>query len=185
MSIRSAEFEVQADGTVVGKIIVSQSATIIRGRVDSLGNLEARSNESQDIYTLKANLNQFGKITLTSREQLNTGGTRSYSQTNMQGNLTRIKKISRQDSPITKNLSELVVEQPNSFFEKAFSAETVKVVVEKNDLFEIYHLQMMGGAENTERGFYFSIARQKNSEQKSWKIDNIRALNYVEKNEKL
>lgn len=178
-----AEFVVQSDGTVIGKIIVSQTTTNIRGSVDSLGNLEARSNESSIIYTLKANLNQGGKITLTSREQVNLGGIQNNSQSYMQGNFTRIEKSSAQDSSINANKSELVIEQPNPFFEKVFTANAIKVIVEKNDLFQIYHLQMMGGADNTERGFYFSIARPKGSAQKTWKIDNIRAINYVEKNE--
>ncbi len=177
------EFEVRSDGGVVGKIVVSQTTTNFRGSVDSLGNLEATSNESLTTYTLKANLSQIGKITLASREQVNTGGTRSYSQSNMQGNLTRVEKTSAHNSAIHKNISELVIEQPNPFFEKTFTTDSNKVIVEKNDFFQIYHLQMMGGADNTERGFYFSIARPKGSAQKSWKIDNIRALNYVEKNE--
>jgi hypothetical protein len=174
-----AEFEVKSDGTVVGKIIVSQTTTNIRGKVNSLGNLEATSNESPNSYTLKANLNQVGKITLTRREQVNTGGIRSYSQSIMQGNLTRIDK----NSSINTNKSELVIEQPNPFFEKIFTAKTTNVIVQKNDLFQIFHLQMTGGADNTERGFYFSIARPRDSTQKNWKIDNIRSLNYVEKNE--
>ncbi|MEK7723652.1 MAG: hypothetical protein AAB336_04835 [Acidobacteriota bacterium] len=115
------EFEVQSDGTVVGKIIVSQSATNIRGSVDSLGNLEATSNGSLTTYTLKANLNQGGKITLTSREQVNLGGTQNNSQSYMQGNFTRVEKSSAQDSAIHKNISELVIEQPNSFFEKVLT----------------------------------------------------------------
>jgi hypothetical protein len=174
-----AEFEVKSDGTVVGKIIVSQTTTNIRGKADSLGNLEATSNESPNSYTLKANLNQVGKVTLTRREQVNTGGIRSYSQSIMQGNLTRIDK----NSSINTNKSELVIEQPNPFFEKIFTAKTINVIVQKNDLFQIFHLQMTGGADNTERGFYFSIARPRDSTQKNWKIDNIRSLNYVEKNE--
>jgi hypothetical protein len=173
------EFEVESDGTVFGKIIVSRTTTNIRGKVDSLGNLEATSNESPNSYTVKANLDQVGKITLTSREQVNTGGIRSFSQSNMQGNLTRIDK----NSSINTNKSELVIEQPNPFFEKVFTAKTINVIVEKNDLLQIYHLQMMGGADNTERGFYFSIARQRDSAQKNWKIENIRSLNYIEKNE--
>ena len=175
----TVEFEVRSDGTVIGKIIVSQTTTNIRGTVDSLGNLEATSNESPNTYTLKANLTQVGKITLSSREQVNTGSNRSYSQSIMQGNLTRVEK----DAAIGNNISELEIDQPNPFFEKVFSNATVKVIVEKTDLFNIYHLQMMGGADNTERGFYFSIARPRDSAQKTWKIDNIRHLNYVEKNE--
>lgn len=173
------EFEVRSDGTLVGKIIVSQSTTNIRGTVDSLGNLEATSDESPTTYTLKANLTQIGKITLSSREQVNTGDNRSYSQSIMQGNLTRVEK----EFTIHNNISELEIDQPNPFFEKVFSNATVKVIVEKSELFNIYHLQMMGGADNTERGFYFSIARPRDSAQKTWKIDNIRHLNYVEKNE--
>ncbi|MEK7723322.1 MAG: hypothetical protein AAB336_03160, partial [Acidobacteriota bacterium] len=61
--------------------------------------------------------------------------------------------------------------------------ETVNVIIEKSELFQIYHLQMMGGGDNSERGFYFSIARPRDSAQKSWKVENIRVLNYVEKNE--
>ncbi len=178
-----AEFEVQSNGTVIGKIIFNQSTTNIRGSVDSLGNLEATSNESPNTYTLKANLNQIGKITLSSREQVNTGDTRSFSQSYMQGNLNRIDKSAAQSASIQSDKSELVIEQPNPLFEKEFSTESIKVIVEKNDLFQIYHLQMMGGAENTERGFYFSIARPRDSAQKIWKIDNIRNLNYVEKTE--
>ncbi len=173
------EFEVQLNGTVFGKLVVSQTTTNIRGSVDSLGNLEATSDESPNIYTLKANLNRIGKITLSSRKQVNTGGTRSYSQSNMQGNLIRVEK----NVATNTNQSELQIDQPNPFFEKVFSNATVKVIVEKSDLFNIYHLEMMGGADNTERGFYFSIARPRDSAQKSWKIDNIRHLNYVEKNE--
>jgi len=179
----TVEFEVRSDGVVVGKIIVSQLTTSIRGSVDSLGNLEATSEESPNTFTLKASLSPVGKITLTSREQVNTGGIRRYSQSNMQGNLTRVEKSSAQDSAIHTNQSELIIEQPNPFFEKIFSTATVKVIVEKKDLFQIYHLQMMGGADNTERGFYFSIARTRDSAQKNWRIDNIRSLNYVEKNE--
>lgn len=177
----SAEFEIQADRTVIGKIIIKQSTTNIRGKVDSLGNLEAKSVESAIIYTLKSNLNEIGKITLTSREQVSTGNTQSYSNLVMQGNLIRIEKSSEQVSSINNYKSELMIEQPNPLFEKQFSADSVKVIIEKNELLNIYHLQMMAETDDTERGFYFSIARPKDGEQKIWKIDNIRALNYVEK----
>lgn len=183
----SAEFEIQSNGAVMGKIIVGESITIIRGEVDASGNLKAESiTKSGASYLLKADMKLGQRITLTSRSETVTAGNRANSQAIMQGNYSRIETPAAQFPPSsTSGKSELMVEQPSPLFEKEFSSGEAKVIVEKNASLNVYHLQMMGGAENTERGFYFSIARPQDSPQKIWKAENIRALNYVEKTENL
>lgn len=181
-----AEFEIQSNGNVTGKIIFNGSSTMIRGKIDSLGNLEAVSgSDSSTKYTLKADLKQNGKITLMNRAQTNTIGSQSTSGMFMQGTYSKIEKSTDSNWLMPYGgKSELTIEQPNPLFESKFPSTDVKIILEKNSSFNLYHLQMMGGDENTERGFYFSIARPRDSSQKIWKIDNIRALNYVEKTEK-
>lgn len=178
-----AEFVIQSNGTVTGKIIVNESATVIRGQVDADGNLEARSgSESRTNYMVKADMRRGGKITLTSRSETNTAGNRNNSQAFMQGSYSKIANPAAQNLPVSPNKkSELTIEQPNPLFENTFTSAQVKVIVEKNSSFNLYHLQMMGGEEMDEHGFYFSIARPQDSDQKIWKAENIRALNYVEK----
>lgn len=182
----TAEFEIQSNGNVSGKIIVNGSSTIIRGKVDFSGMLEAVSgNESSTKFTLKTDLKQNGKITLMSRSQTNTAGSQSNSGMFMQGTYSKIEKSTNSNWLLPyAGKSELTIEQPNPLFESKFSSTDAKVILEKNGSFNLYHLQMMGGTENTERGFYFSIARPQDSPQKIWKAENIRALNYVEKTEK-
>lgn len=181
----TAEFEIQSNGTVTGKIIINGSSTTIRGNVDSSGNLEAVSgSESSTKFTLKADLKQNGKITLMSRSQTNTVGNQSNSGMFMQGTYSKIETSTNSSWLLPYGgRSELTIEQPNPLFEKTFSSLKAKVLIEKKDSFNIYHLEMIEESQNTERGFYFSIARPKDSSQKIWKIDNIRALNYVEKTE--
>jgi hypothetical protein len=180
-----AEFEVQSDGTVVGKIIISQTTTNIKGQVDSLGNLEAASIDGLTGYTLKANLNQAGgKITLTGRFEINTAGTRNNSQSYMQGNFSRVERTTSPGTLTEANQSELVVDQPNPLFpEKIFTAPEIRVVIENKDSFRLYHFAMMGGIGETERGLYFTIACPQDSLQKIWQVENIRFLNYIEKSE--
>ena len=181
----SAEFEIQSNGAVTGKIMVGESITIIRGKVDASGNLKAESVSQNGVsYVLKAEMKPGKRITLTSRSETITAGSRANSQVFMQGNYTRIEKSAAQLAPIsTSEKSELIVEQPDPLFEKEFSSGEAKVIVEKNAFITVYHLQMIGGAETTERGFYFSIARPQDSPQKIWNAEHIRALNYVEKTE--
>lgn len=183
-----AEFEIQPSGAVTGQIVVGESATIIKGQINYDGNLEAKSaNPSKMFYTLKADMKRSDrKITLSSRSEENAFGRQSGSQSVMQGSYSRIEKNAATENSLTSidKKSELVIEQPKPLFEKEFSTETAKVIVEKDAFANVYHLQMMGGTDETERGFYFSLSRLQNSPQKIWKIENIRALNYVEKTEK-
>lgn len=178
-----AEFEINSNGTVTGKIIIGESIIKIKGKIDSSGNLEASSgSESRVIYTLKSDMSRGEKITLTSRSETNTAGNRNNSQAFMQGSYSKIANPAAQNLPVLPNKkSELTIEQPNPLFENTFTSGEVKVIVEKNSSFNLYHFQMMGNEEMDEHGFYFSIARPQNSEQKIWKAENIRSLNYVEK----
>ena len=178
----SVEFEVQPNGTVIGKITVGETVTAIRGQVDSAGNLEAKSEGGNANYVLKSDLSRGGKITLANRSETKTAGNRNVSKYMVQGYYSKIETPAAQNLPPSVNpKSELLIEQPNPLYEKNFSAATVKVVVEKKPLLTLYHLEMTGGEEMDERGFYFSIARPQDSAQKIWKAENIRALNYVEK----
>lgn len=179
-----AEFEIQTNRAVVGKIIVDKSTIAIRGQVDSSGKLEASGSGNSTFYTLKADLSRDQKITLTSRLQTNVAGRQSNSQSYSQGTYSKIVKTSEKSNlALDSKKSELQVEQPNPLFEKTFFPEISRILVKKNDFFTTYNLEMMGGGENSERGFYFTIARPQNSAQKIWKAENIRFLNYVEKSE--
>lgn len=180
-----AEFQITSGRTVNGKILIGETVTIIQGTVNEIGNLEAKST-GKIIYTLKADLSRNdGKITFNSRSAENAFGRQSFSQMAMQGNFSRIEKAAVSSEKSASKESVLSIEQPSPLFAaKEFSSAQAKVIVEKDGFLRIYHLQMSDETQTTERGFYFSLARPESSTQNIWRIENIRALNYVEKIEK-
>lgn len=53
----------------------------------------------------------------------------------------------------------------------------------KDGFVNVYHCEMVVDEGGKKRAFYFSIAKIPDSEQKVWKIENIRFIRYLEKNE--
>lgn len=178
------EFEIQSNSAVNGKITIGAVMTIIKGQINYNGNLEAKSERiNNTVYTLKANMKSSdGRITLNSLSEEKSFGRQTGAQTTMRGSYSRAGMSGAPPTAVNRK-SELIIEQPNPLFEREFTSGEAKIIVEKSGFFTLYHFQMAGGGENTERGFYFSIARASDSPQKIWKVENIRGMNYIEKTE--
>lgn len=185
VKVIEAEFEVQENSAIVGKLKLGNDTKILQGQVESNGKFEVRTSSENGVVTLIKG--QFpvtkneGKVSLIQRTEQKGKGSRSISETGISGFIKQITPPAElKDVGITDDGKTLLwFQHSNPLFGKEWSDYPATVKKNGGVPQTAFEVEMKLDTPETERRFRFRIV-VRDTGQKVWLGKDLSISSYGE-----
>lgn len=187
VKVVEAEFEIQEDNQVSGKLKIGDQMLELKGEVESTGKFEARTLPVRGVITIvKGKLpsgNNPGKVSLIERTEKREKGSKSVFKSELTGiikhlapeTVTELKDAAIKDNGKT----ELWFQHPNPLFGKEWTDYPAIVAVKKTGSTTAFEMEMKSKTGEDVRRFAFRILVREDN-QKLWTVREIGIVSYGE-----
>lgn len=174
-----AEFEVQQNNSLNGKIKINEDVKTFSGTVDKKGNFEAVIEQTGNFtYKLKGKFDKSNKISLVQRNQTGSGFNKSVSESAIEGSFSKVDKTIEppKTSPVVNLIdtgkSQLIVNQSNPLFGNEWNNFTPTVNLEFSENSVLQKIEFVENTDKIKRRISISTY-SKDLFTKSWKLNGI------------